>query len=250
MSQWFVEETPRSEAALDLFCFPPAGGSSALYRAWGQGLGPELRVLALELPGREARFSETAFTNMDALLDELLPELLRQRTPGRPFAFFGHSMGASIAFELTRRMRAEYHELPLALLLSARKAPQRPERFPFLHDLSDADFIEGLRAYGGTPEAVLADEELMNDVVVPLLRADFTLFETKAYQPAVPLPVPFFVFGGAEDPRAIRDELQAWRVHAGDDFQLRILPGGHFYLREHEAETLAAVGAALDSVLG
>ncbi|MEQ9366331.1 MAG: alpha/beta fold hydrolase [Leptospirales bacterium] len=241
---WFIREVERPLAALDLFCFPPAGGTSGLYRNWHRALPESIQVHAIELPGREARFSETPFQNMGGLLDELVPKIESARHPNRPFVLFGHSMGASIAFETTRRLRERNGAPPALLCLSGRKPPQTPERFALMHDLSESDFIDGLRAYGGTPEAVLQNEELM-ELFVPLLRADFSLFETWPYEPQPPLRVPFAVFGGEDDPRALRGELQAWRIHTAADFRLRMLPGGHFFLRDEEALMLDALGETI-----
>ncbi|MCR9142851.1 MAG: alpha/beta fold hydrolase [bacterium] len=241
---WLVRETERPAATLDLYCFPPAGGTSGLYRNWHAALPEFVQLHAIELPGRERRFSETPFDNMGLLLDELVPVIEASRSPGRPFVLFGHSMGASIAFEMTRRLCETNRELPALLCISGRKAPQTPERFSFMHDLGEAEFIEGLRAYGGTPEAVLQNEDLM-ELFVPLLRADFSLFETWSYTPQPPLRVPFVVFGGEDDHRALRDELQSWRIHTALDFQLRMLPGGHFFLRDDEERMLAELGQVL-----
>ena len=203
-----------------------------------------MSVNAIELPGREARFGEKPYTNLGELLD-VLADVVAQAVPAeRDFMFFGHSMGATIAFELVRRMHAKALPLPRKLMLSGRKAPQTPERFSFMHDLSENDFIDGLRAYGGTPEAVLQNEELM-ELFVPLLRADFTLFETWPYKPAPPLGIPMTLFGGSEDPRALRPELQAWRIHTSADFRLRVLPGGHFFLRDNEELMLGALAEEL-----
>lgn len=244
LDQWITRTEERPQARLRLLCFPPAGGTSSLYRNWAKRFPEDVELASLELPGRERRFREPAIDRMDQLLPQLLD--LMQELDDRPFVFFGHSMGAVIAFHLTYALREAGRSLPELLILSGRKAPQTPERFPLLYNLSDGDFREGLAAYGGTPKEVLADEELM-EIFVPLLRADFSLFETHAYVPRPPLPVPFLVLGGREDPRAIQGELQAWRIHTSADFDLKILPGGHFFLRDYEAETTRTVLEALQS---
>lgn len=245
---WIVNQEPRPDATLDLFCLPPAGGTSSLYRNWHAGLPPAVEVHAVELPGRERRFSEPAYSDMGKLLDDLVPVIEAARKPERSFALFGHSMGGSIAFELTRRLRETNRTLPVVLCLSGRKSPQLPDRFPLMHNLSESEFVQGLRAYGGTPEAVLQNAELM-ELFVPLLRADFSLFETWPYRAQPPLSVPFVVFGGDEDPRALVPELQAWRIHTAGDFRLRVLPGGHFFLRDHEELMLRALTEELRAYL-
>jgi medium-chain acyl-[acyl-carrier-protein] hydrolase len=248
--QWLVISEERPAAGLDLYCFPPAGGTSSLYRNWHDGLPPWIEVRAVELPGRERRFSERPFTDMDALLAKLAPLIEGLHASGqRPFVFFGHSMGATIAFELTRRLRERGGIVPRALCLSGRKAPQVPERFPLMYDLDDGPFVEGLRAYGGTPDEVLQNQELM-EIFVPLLRADFTLFETWPFRAGPPLPVPFRVFGGAADSRALRSELQAWRIHTAGSFRLRMISGGHFFLRDEADLTLAALAEELAPFAG
>ncbi len=244
-SPWIVCNQERPEALVRLFCFPPAGGNSTLYRSWHDSMPPEVEVLAVELPGRQTRIKESPIPDLNRIIDEFVPVL---EAVGGPFVLFGHSMGGLISFEITRRLRREGRRLPELLIVSGRKAPQTPERFPIMHTLAEPDFIKSLESYGGTPRAVLEDRELL-DIFVPLLRADFTVFESHEYRSEPPLPVPLVVFGGDEDERAIRSELQAWRIHTSADFRLHMIPGAHFFLRDNPTPTLAALNAELTRVI-
>jgi medium-chain acyl-[acyl-carrier-protein] hydrolase len=181
---------------------------------------------------------------------EPLVEALAAALPlaGVPFAFFGHSMGALIAFELARELARRGRPGPLHLFVSGRRAPQVPDREEPLHRLPDPEFVVRLRELNGTPEEVLANGELMQ-LLLPLLRADFAVHETYEYRPGEPLAVPISALGGIADPEVRRDDLEAWRPETRGAFRLRMLPGDHFFLlsaRRLVTEAVARDLAALD----
>jgi medium-chain acyl-[acyl-carrier-protein] hydrolase len=229
-SPWF-SLYPNPQARLRLFCFPYAGSGTLSYRQWSARL-PELEVTLVQLPGRERRLLELPMMDLDTLVKTLVAEILPYCD--RPFAFFGHSMGGLIAFELARSLRRCNHSQPLHLLLSGCRAPQLPLLHPPLHTLSDADFIQELRRYNGTPEAVLTNAELMQ-FFLPTLRADFTLIETYCYITEPPLDRPITVFGGLQDAEVEPEDLEAWRVHTTETFARHLLPGDHFFLNSDQA---------------
>jgi medium-chain acyl-[acyl-carrier-protein] hydrolase len=230
-SPWFTLY-PNPQAHLRLFCFPYAGGNTLSYRQWSTSL-LNLEIVLIQLPGRERRLSEPAFTDLNALIETLTAEILPYCD--RPFAFFGHSMGGLIAFELTRSLRRHHHPQPLHLLLSGCRAPQLSSPHPPLHSLSDADFIEELRRYNGTPEAVLTNAELMQ-LFLPTLRADFTLIETYCHVAEPPLDRPITVFGGLQDAEVSPEDLEAWQIQTTKRLTRHMLPGDHFFL--HSAQAL------------
>ncbi|MEA2792145.1 MAG: hypothetical protein QOG73_4551 [Acetobacteraceae bacterium] len=219
-------------AALRLFCFPYAGGSAAVYRNWTD-LPPEIEVCPVQLPGRDERFREPAFTRADALCDALVVALADYLD--RPFAIFGHSMGAIIAHEFTRRLQAR-GLAPRHLFVSGQRAPHIPLRRPRSFDLPDPAFKNRLRELNGTPEEVLQDVELM-ELLLPRLRGDFELSETYTCAYDMPLSCPITAFGGAQDHEVSETDLAAWRHLTTSAFDIAVFPGGHFYL-EQEGQTL------------
>ncbi len=223
---WFPYRVPRPEARLRLFCFPCAGQGASAFRGWQAALPTSIDVWAAQLPGRETRFAEPPFQRLDPLVKALTPRLLPHLD--RPFALFGHSMGALVAFEVARRLRREHGLSPTRLTVSACAAPHLPRAVPPAHNLPDAEFRRALRRYGGTPEAVLADEELMR-LLSPLVRADLAVCETYDCAAEAPLEVPISVYGGLDDDTVWWDDLQAWREQTCGPFAIRLLPGGHFY---------------------
>jgi len=224
---WLISPKPNPQAALRLFCFPYAGGSAAIFRQWAEVLPPEIEVCPVQLPGRGARLKEQPFTQLGPLIDSLVTALRDQLH--KPFALFGHSMGASIGFEFARRVREEYGLLPTHLFLSGRRAPHLPESKPNVYDLPEAEFLQRVRSLNGTPREVLEHPELMQ-LMIPLLRADFAICETYAYRPGPPLACPLAVFGGLQDQEVRREELEGWREQTSASFTLHMLPGDHFFL--------------------
>ncbi|HEU0014920.1 MAG TPA: alpha/beta fold hydrolase [Longimicrobium sp.] len=227
LNSWTVIPRPSPNARLRLFCFPYAGGGASVFYAWPRGLPPEVEVVAVQPPGREGRLMETPIASMDALVDAMYPTLLPLMD--RPFALFGHSNGGLMAFEVARRLRREGRTLPVRLFGSGRPAPQVPLTLPPLHTLSDEDFVHELRRLNGTPEEVLANEEIMR-LVLPLLRADFAIGETYRYRDEPPLDVPIAAYGGERDAEVPYEHVQAWREQTTGDFVLRMFPGDHFFI--------------------
>ncbi|WP_175411367.1 thioesterase II family protein [Streptomyces sp. TRM64462] len=215
-----------------LFVFPHAGAGASAYRL-APHVPDTVEVVTVQLPGRENRFAEDPLTSVDAVVDELAP-LIASRTE-LPFGFFGHSMGALVAFAVARRLRTMGAPLPARMFLSALRAPDLPDREP-LHHLPDAELLDRL----GRGEFAGLDPELQ-ELLLPLMRADLTLCETYAYEHEAPLPCPFTVLGGSDDDTVREPELAAWHDHTSADFELRLFPGEHLYVRGAEpqlAETI------------
>ncbi len=244
---WIFFRQPNPRARLRLFCFPYAGGGASIYRQWGKSLAAaEIEVLPVQLPGRESRLMERPFVSFEPLIDSLIPAL--SPFMDQPFAFFGHSLGAAIVFELAHQLRLEGRQEPLALLVSGRRAPHLPDDDPPMYGLPEAEFKAKLRELDGTPEAVLENPELMA-LMLPLLRADFELIETYTPGERPPLAVPMFAYGGLEDPEVERQHLEAWQVVSQARFRLRMFPGDHFFLHPQMDRLLAAVAADLAQVM-
>jgi medium-chain acyl-[acyl-carrier-protein] hydrolase len=185
---------------------------------------------------------EPSFTR----LSPLLPTLAQVLHPylNMPFAFFGHSMGAMISFELARQLRRQYGFSPVHLFVSGRRAPQIPNPAPPIHQLPESAFVEELRRLNGTPESVLQNAELMQ-LVLPILRADFALVETYVYSTEAPLDCPISAFGGLEDGEVSHDDLTAWRDQTNSSFTLSMFPGNHFFLHSARSLILSTVSQEL-----
>lgn len=225
---------PLPAAPLRLVCLPYAGGAASIYRQWPQALSPDIEVVAVQPPGRENRLREAPHQRMGDLIDELMAAL--ESSLDRPLGLFGHSLGALTAYELAHALVRRGHP-PACLVVSGRRAPHLPALRPPMAHLDDAAFIERLRELGGTPEAVLLHDELM-ELLLPVLRADFALLES--YQPTEypPLPCPMLVCGGIDDDDVSLADLDAWRPHAAGAFRVARFPGGHFYLAGDAADDL------------
>ncbi len=245
-STWLTRFAPRPTATMRLICFSHAGGGAAVYRPWALSMPAAVEVMAIVLPGREGRVHETPLPAMSMLLEELIPALLPHLD--RPFAFFGHSMGALVAFETARALQRHGASLPIRLLLSGRRAPHLPEQEPPLHQLQNDEFLAEINnRHGGIPVAVLQHRDLLA-LLLPGLRADMTVIETYRHDGGPGFSGPISVFGGMDDARARRDQLLAWQQHTAHPLTLRMFAGGHFYFNEPQARDalIATVAAALD----
>ncbi|MFI0822576.1 thioesterase II family protein [Streptomyces sp. NPDC021098] len=223
---WAVRRKPLPEARIRLLCLPHAGGGATVFRAWRQRLEPEIEVVPIRLPGRESRFGERPYKR----LDDLLPPLLRDVTPlfDRPHAWFGHSMGAGIAFELCRAQRRLGLPEPVRLLVAGLPAPHVPRRATPVHDAPSEEIFSRLgELHGGLAEPH-ADNPMLN-VMLPTLRADFAVAETHTHRPGPALGCPVTVYGGRSDASTTREELAAWSKHSVADTTIRLFPGGHFF---------------------
>jgi surfactin synthase thioesterase subunit len=221
--------TPGARPRLRLFCIPYAGVGASVYRPWGRALPPDIEVCALQLPGREGRLRETPFRDLSALLDALVPAI--RSWLDVPFAFFGHSMGALVAFEVVRRLRHEGLGESTALFVSGRRAPDLPKRHPPISHLPDREFVEEVvRRYDGIPKEVMAHQELL-DLLVPGLKADLALLEAYTFRAGPPLDCALTAFGGRQDAEASDAELVAWRAQTRGPFTVRIFEGGHFFVQ-------------------
>jgi medium-chain acyl-[acyl-carrier-protein] hydrolase len=225
-----------------VFCFPHAGAGASVYHHWTAAAPANVEFRAVQLPGREERLAEKPLTDLNALVSATAQEV--ERYGDRPFALFGHSMGALIAFELARWFQTAGGPLPIHLFVSGRRAPHLPPSRPPLHNLPPGAFETAVFDLAGTPRELLADDEFMA-LIGPVLRADLTLCETYQYRSAAPLEMPVTVFGGTHDREATPDELEAWRSHGLDVRGVQLFSGHHFYLRDHVADVVTAIAAAV-----
>lgn len=242
LDAWVIRFRRNEQAPLRLFCFSYAGGGASIFRPWSDGLPEDVEVCCIQLPGHEYRLAEQAYTRLaplvQALADAIFPYL------DRPFAFFGHSMGALVSFELARQLRRTHNRHPVRLCLAAYRAPQLRNPNIKIYHLPSEVFKVVLRA-DGIPERILQNEELMQ-AMLPTLRADFELCDTYRYTEEPPLECPLSIFGGAEDIRVSAADLDAWRIHTSAMCSLSMLPGSHFFLHSAQDLLLAAIAQDLE----
>ncbi|HXU44151.1 MAG TPA: thioesterase domain-containing protein [Thermoanaerobaculia bacterium] len=237
--RWIAYREANPRARQRLFCFPYAGGGASAYRGWGSSLPADVEVCPVQLPGRESRLRDQPFDHLEPLITALAGAL--RPWLDLPFAFFGHSMGGLISFELARELRRLRAPEPFHLFVSARRGPQVPNREEPIHGLPEPEFLERLRELNGTPEEVLQHAELMR-LLIPILRADFAVNENYEYVPGEPLSVGISAFGGLGDVEVTKEDLAAWKDQTRGRFRLRMLPGDHFFVhsgREMIADALA-----------
>lgn len=230
---WVTFPKTNLQADLRLFCFPYAGGKATSFRGWENSLPNNIEVCPIELPGRGTRMMEEPFTEFSQLIPELTDGIFPYLD--KPFAFFGHSMGSIVSFEVAHLLHQKYGLIPVHLFVSGRGAPHIPIKSKQIHKLPEAAFIEELRHFNGTPEAVLENTELM-ELLLPTLRADFTLVENYFHTPKHTLGCAISAFGGLQDSKVSRANLEAWQQQTTTDFSIQMFPGDHFFL--HSAEQL------------
>lgn len=241
-SSWLAETDYVGRPRLRLFCLPYAGGGAAIYRAWPKEFPATIDVRAIRLPGREQRAAEPAWTNVrhvaDALAKALLPLL------DQPFAFFGHSMGAAIAYETARVLAEDHGRTATGFMASGCRAPQLVSGKPPLYRLPDQHLLQELERLGGTPPSVLQNLELMQ-LMLPTLRSDLQLIETYVVSHPSGLGCPVIAFGGTDDHEIDRSELEAWRPISNGDFRLHMIDGDHFFIN---AERQRLIGVAVSEL--
>jgi len=228
---WCRRYRPSRTAAARLVCLPHAGGSAPFFLPVAAKLSPDVDVVAIQYPGRQDRRMEQPLTDVRALADKIHAILLRQ--PPLPLTFFGHSLGAIIAFETIRRLEASGSPT-VRLFASGRRAPSA-HRDESVHRRDDNGILAEVRRLNGTASSLLSDDELMR-AALPALRADYQAAETYRCDPEVTIECPVTVLTGDADPKTTLSEATAWERHTTGECTVRTFPGGHFFLTAHATE--------------
>jgi medium-chain acyl-[acyl-carrier-protein] hydrolase len=236
-----LETTEKPSPRIRLFCFPYAGSGASVFNSWPARLPSGIELRGVPLPGRETRWREKLPTDLPELARLLIEEL---EWPDEPFAFFGHSMGALIAFEMALALRARLQREPIHLFVSGCRAPHLRDRFGLLCQRSDARLAVELRHLGGTSEEVFKNPELLQ-LLLPIFRADLALCAGYLCRGIAPLDCPITVFGALDDPRANRRELAAWRRYTASAFSLRWYSGRHFFFQDPASGFIEDLTASL-----
>jgi medium-chain acyl-[acyl-carrier-protein] hydrolase len=246
---WIACPKPNPTADLRLICFPYAGGGASAFSQWPKLLPPTVELWAVQLPGRETRLRERPYRQFPQLV-EALAEALQPYLGDKPFALFGHSLGALICFETARFLCRQTAAQPVHLFVSGRRSPHLFDSAPPLHSLPDTLFIQRVQQrYNGIPAIILQDQELL-DLFLPILRADFELLESYCYADEPPLNCPISAFGGYQDSQATELEVAGWRNQTRQAFTLTMLPGDHFFVQTARLQLIQAIVNSLNPLLG
>lgn len=228
---WLQPLTLPTKAPSVLFCLPYAGGNARIYRGWVQRFAPQYDLVAVELPGHGQRLTERLLSSVEQVVEALVPAICHYAGE-RPFAIFGHSMGALLAFALCERLHNVGATAEM-LLVSACKPPHMQKNEVFLHNLADEQLTQRIIEMGGTPPEVLADPAL-HAMLLPILRNDFRLLECYPVRTAQRYPFAITAFGGVEDTSVALSDLQAWQDWSLQPCTIYLMPDGHFFLHSQE----------------
>ncbi|MFG3309798.1 thioesterase II family protein [Streptomyces wuyuanensis] len=232
---------------MKLYCLPYAGCSARVFNSWQALLPDSVDVIPLELPGRGVRCIEEPISELSALLDDLIE--LTADAWSTPYAIFGHSYGAVIAFEVARLMSARGFPAPLALIVSACRAPGLLEGGEVIHTLSDDEFRDRLAVLRGTPRELLEDDELM-ELYIPIIRADYKILDEYRLDDARRLDCPITAFCGSNDRDADLASMEAWSKYTTQAFDIAHVNGDHFFLHSSERDVVAQVALVCKRVGG
>lgn len=236
-SPWLLRFPAQTQPRLRLICFPYAGVDANIFRAWAAAAPPGVEVIGIQYPGRGGH-AGTPVNDCATLVQRLLPELVPLLN--LDFAFFGHSNGALVSYEVARALPATVKYLQRHHFLSAREPVHLGSKRVQISELDNAHFMQAIRALGGTPDEVLNDAALMN-LLVPRLRADFWLGEHYRYQPGPGIDCDATVFYGAQDDFIDASEMARWSELIGGNTQLHRIDGAHFFMHSHQREMLATI---------
>ena len=238
---WLVCPQPNSSATARLFIFPYAGGAPSSFNKWIAEFPNTIEVSIVHYPGRGSRFNETPIKELFVLVEEIANAIHLKLD--KPFFFFGHSLGAVLAFELARRISPQ----PQILFVSACGAPHVPNPNRPIHALSDSEFIKSLQELNGLPAEVASNTELM-ELLLPALRADFEAIENYKYTSNEHrLNCPIVAFGGSDDSHVSQDRLDAWKHHTNNGFKPQIFSGDHFFINTTRQSVITSMIAEIRS---
>lgn len=242
-ARWIVRPRPNPAAALRLVCFPYGGVGSSAFRQWPAALPGDIELLAIDLPGREARLREPRFERLDPLIGALTDAVATRIDS--PFAIYGHSVGSFVGFGFARELRRRGLPGPRHLFVSGRRAPQLPARSA-VATLPDRELLAALRRMGGIPEA-LAEPDLI-EWYLPIIRTDIRISELDVVPDDAPLACPITAFGGLADDLVSPDEIKGWRSQTSAAFDHELFTGGHFFIQTARDEFLGSLARRLSQI--
>ncbi len=249
LNKWIWRPKENASAPLILYCFHQAGGSAQAYRLWGEEFSDLAEIRAIQLPGRADRLSETPLRRISEL-NKFLAETLISSPPDRPFAFFGHSLGGIIAYDLARMLASMNGKLPLAVCIASRSPPNIKSTHAPIFQLADDAFLKAMTdIYGSSPGQEYLNDPEVREMFVPIMKADMELFETYEYVPSPPLELPIFASFGLLDPAVSEEDMQAWSVFTTKIFHLEKFGGDHFFWMKNPSIITKPLNLYLSSLL-
>jgi medium-chain acyl-[acyl-carrier-protein] hydrolase len=225
---WLICRAPRPNARLRLFCVPFAGGGASAFSTWAAAFPDIVELRAIQLPGREHRHHESTLDDAYEAARRIADAI--QRYLDGPYAFFGYSMGALIAFEVVRELRRRGARMPEQLFVGAKSAPSLPATHPPIAHLPREAFLEQVRYYYEPPVAAWENLDLI-ELVLPALRADIALCEKYVYCEEPPFGFPIQAFAGLHDRSVPLSAVQTWNRHTTAEFAMEVFDGAHFFLQ-------------------
>lgn len=225
--KWFITINKQVNPKIRLFCFPYAGGGASIYREWNKSMPNDIEICAIQYPGRENRISEKLIDNFELLVANICEAI--QYKGDLPFALFGHSLGAKVAYEVAKRLEFTNISKPFMLFVSGARAPHFPVLNP-IHHLDNREFTKALTRYQGTPATILNNKEIMQ-VFLPIIRADFVLDETFCSDVDSKIAIPIIIFAGNKDKIALTKDVQLWKKYTTENSEFLEIPGEHFFLK-------------------
>ena len=243
-AQRWILRRPAPASAHRLFCFCYAGGNAAVFLPWQAALGVNIEVCAIQLPGHGARFGEPFLDSMASAVAAIATAI----TPllDRPFSFFGHSLGALLAFEVSHHLRAHALPLPQQLIVSGAQGPHSPRSGRQIHLLDDAELKCELERYSGTPQAILNNPEFLM-MVLPIIRADFRIVNDYVSTVRPPLPVKISVFAGRDDEMVDAEQCDDWFAETTSRGKLHWFDGNHFFINTSTEQVLEQLATIVSS---
>lgn len=226
---------------ITIFFLPFAGGSKYSYNQFKQLAPSWMKVLPLDLPGRGSRFQEELLSNVDDVVDDLFRQI--KDYTNEPYAIYGHSMGATLAYLVTRRVIEEGHNAPLHLFLTGSSGPASGRKRKVRSTLPKQEFIEEVQTMGGSPDEVLKDASLM-EFFEPILRSDFKVLESYKHTPKTPLNIPITIIIGADE-EITEEEGRAWQKETAKPIDFRVMPGNHFFILDAYKDILYLISSKL-----
>lgn len=234
--RWLMVPRPVSSPRLRLICLPYAGGNPETFRNWVKHLDADVELLGVRLPGRGPRIQELPYDDWRSLTEDCLQVL--EPFVGEPHAFYGHSFGGRLAYELTQRIRLDFRGLTRRLFVGACRSPDSPQARPYLHQLSQGDFRRALETLGATPSAVLENEEVLS-LMLPAIHSDMRLAEIWGDWHPAPLSIPMHVYYGHQDPVDNYASVVSWSRYTSSSCEFVGIDAGHFFLETHREQLLS-----------
>ena len=235
---WYLEYKKNPHATLRLFCFHHSGGGASAYFPWVEQLSSNIELIAVQLPGREDRFTEPLSNNLNHIINKLSEGFCFYKD--KPFFVFGHSLGALISYEFIKSIHQRYSLYPRHMIVSAAKAPHLPYRMNHLSKLDDTTLKKELSAYNGIDDLILGNDELLN-LFLPIIRNDFSISENYRCVSSSVFPCDILALSGTHDQTVSEEETLAWSAYTTGKFKHLSFPGAHFFIKDHQKKILEIV---------